>query len=187
MACQDDGEVRLPRILVRKPKRGDIHPLSKSMLARALQRIPLEYLYGLTRIELRARHGNGIGAPFGAYRPGDKVVILYSLPMVWLIDWMTEGYQKDLERFGARVSQDGRTWQVRWRSRSWLSLWFFKEIVLHELGHHFAEQYKNKRSRIRGIRFREMNANLHSFRLARAMFHRWKKRRGPKTPREHAS
>jgi hypothetical protein len=146
------------------------------MLARALKRIPLEYPYGLSRIELRARHGNGIGAPFAAYRPDEEVVVLYSLPVLWVIDWMSEGCQRDLETLGARVSPQGRTWHVRWRSRPHLALWFFKEVVVHKLGHHFAEQYENKRGRIRGIRFRERNADLHSLRLTRAMFARARKR-----------
>lgn len=176
----EDGEASLPRIIARRPKSGDIHPLPKSVLAHALKTIPVEYLYGLSRVELRARRGSRIGEPFAAYRPDEKVVVLYSLPMLWVIDEMSEGAHKDMAAFGARVSQQGRLWHVYWPSETRLSLWFFKEVVMHELGHHFAEQYKRKRGRIRGVRFREMNADLHSFRLTREMFNRFRRRRQAK-------
>jgi hypothetical protein len=172
----EDGEPSLPRIVARQPRRGDIHPLPKSVLAGALRTIPIEYVYGLSRVELRARPGR-IGDPFGAYRPREKVIILYSLPRLWVVDRMSESGQRDLEAFGARVSQRGRQWHISWPSEAGLAVWFFKEVVTHELGHHFAEQYKNKRGRIRGITCREMNADLHSFRLTREMFNRLKRRR----------
>ena len=172
----EDGAPNLPRITARRPKRGDVHPLPKSILAGALKTIPVEYIYGLSRIELRARRGR-IGDPFGAYRPDEKVIILYSLPRLWVVDLMSEGGQKDLEAFGARVSQQGCQWHVYWPSEAGLAVWFFKEVVTHELGHHFSSQYEKKRGRIRGVKFREMNANLHSFRLTREMFNRLKRRR----------
>ncbi len=173
----EDGEPRLPRIVVRKPKRGDIHPLSKSVLAHALKTIPVEYIYGLTRVELRARQGNRIGDPYGAYWPDEKAIVFYSLPVLWVVDRMSEGGQKDMEQFGAKVWQQGRQWHVRWRSKRHLAFWFFKEVVVHELGHHFANQYKNKRGRIRGVRFEEMNAELHSLRWMRELLNRGRRRR----------
>ena len=171
----EDGRPYLPRIVARKPKSGDIHPLPKTVLAGALRTIPVEYMYGLSRIELRARQGR-IGDPFGAYRPDEKIIVLYSLPRLWVVDMMSEGGQRDLEAFGARVSQHGRQWHVHWPSEVHLAVWFFKTVVTHELGHHFSEQYRKKRGRITGMRFREMNANLHSFRLTREMFNRIRRR-----------
>lgn len=174
-----DGEAHLPRIIARQPRSGDVHPLPKSILTGALKTVPVEYIYGLSCVELRARKGK-IGDPFGAYRPREKVIILYSLPRLWVVDRMSEGGQKDLEAFGARVSQQGRQWHIYWPSEAGLAVWFFKEVVTHELGHHFAEQYKNKRGRIRGVKFREMNADLHSLRLTREMFNRLRRRRQAK-------
>ena len=95
-------------------------------------------------MELRARQGDKIGDPFGVYRPREKAIILYSLPRLWVLDMMSKGGQRDLEASGARVSQHGREWHVYWPSKAGLAVWFFKEVVTHELGHHFAEQYKNK-------------------------------------------
>jgi hypothetical protein len=178
----EDGEPCLPRIIARKPRRGDVHPLPKSILAGALRTIPIEYIYGLSRIELRARQGR-IGDPFGAYGRDEKTIIFYSLPRLWVVDLMSEGGQKDLEAFGAKVSQHGRQWHVYWPSEAGLAVWFFKEVVTHELGHHFCNQYEKKRGRIRGVKFREMNANLHSLRLTREMFNRLKRRRQLKQER----
>ncbi len=173
----EDGEPCLPRIIARQPKHGDIHPLPKSVLAHLLKSIPAEYLYGLSGVELCARQGKRIGEPFGEYRPAEKVIILYSLPTSWIIDVMSEGGQKRMEAYGARVSQHGRRWHVHWPSEVGLGVWFFKEVVTHELGHHFAEQYKKKRGRIQGVRFKEMNADLRSSRMTREMFNRLKRRR----------
>ncbi|MBM4028115.1 MAG: hypothetical protein FJ280_22380 [Planctomycetes bacterium] len=175
----EDGVACLPRIVARRPREGDVHPLSKSILAGALKTVPVEYLYGLSRVELRATKGK-IGDPFGAYRPREKVIILYSLPRRWVVDRMSEGGQRDLEAFGARVLPQGGQWHVDWPSEAGPAVWFFKEVLTHELGHHFAEQYKNKRGRIRGVKFREMNADLHSCRLTREMFRRLKRRRETK-------
>jgi hypothetical protein len=50
------GEYIYPRVIEKKPRRGDVHPLDKSFLTHTLKDIvPLEYVYGLTCIELRAR------------------------------------------------------------------------------------------------------------------------------------
>jgi len=184
IARDEEGEPCLPRIVARKPRCGDFHPLPKSLLVRALKDVPLEYLYGLSAIELRARQGNKVGDPYGLYRPRDKVIILYSVPKLWVFDTMAEDYPKYLQRFGARVSQHGRQWHVYWPSRAGLAVWFFQDVVTHELGHHFAEQYKNKRSRIQGRRFREMDAELRSFRVAREVFARLRKRRKARQAQE---
>ena len=176
IARDEDGEPYLPRIIARQPRRGDIHPLPKSVLRGALRTIPVEYIYGLSRIELRALQGR-IGDPFGVYSRDERAIILYSLPRLWVVDLMSEGGQEDLEAFGARVSQHGRQWHVYWPSEAGWVVWFFKEVVTHELGHHFSHQYEKKRGRIRGVKFREMNASLHSCRLTREMFNRLKKRR----------
>lgn len=75
----EDGGVILPRIVERRPKPGDSHPLPKRALQALLQKIPVEYLYGLKRIELRARWD---GMEFLAcYVPQQREIRLYSLPM----------------------------------------------------------------------------------------------------------
>jgi hypothetical protein len=173
----ENGQIRLPRIIVRHPAHGDIHPLSRKFISRALRTIPVEYLYGLTHIELRARQGKQIGKPFGKYRSSEKAIILYSLPMNWVIDELAIGPRENMEAFGAEVvcKEDG--WHVHWPSKASIGVWYFTEVLTHELGHHFAEQYKKKRGRIRGHRFAELNAELHSCRLTRELFNRVRRRR----------
>lgn len=172
-----EGEIRLPKIIVRRPRRGDIHPLPKTVLSGALRRIPVVYLYGLTRIELRPRQGTQIGRPFGRYWSDEKAIILYSLPMRWVLHDMPRGLADDLELYRAKIMRRENTWHVRWTSEASIAVWYFHDVLTHELGHHFAEQYKKKRGRIRGRRFAELNAELHSFRLTRDMFNRLRRRR----------
>ena len=62
-----EGKRRLPPIIARKPRRGDEHPISTSELERFLAGTGTEYLYGLKRIELRARVSESVGDPFGCY------------------------------------------------------------------------------------------------------------------------
>ena len=91
-----------------------------------------------------------------------------------LNEWMDPRHIRT-EAFGADVSQSGNMLQVHWPSESGLAAWFFTDTVMHELGHHFGEQYKKKRRLTKGRRFEEMNAELHAFRLTRAMVRRKQK------------
>jgi hypothetical protein len=173
-----DGSVWLPRIIVRRPAPGDVHPLPKQVLTGAIRLdVPVEYIYGLDRIELRARKGNRIGKhPFAEYWRDEKVIILYSLPMNWVVDSMPADRRRSVESFSAEVQREGKEWHVRWLSEAGLTMWFFTEVFLHELGHHFAEQYKKKRGRIGGRKFNELNADLHALRLSRDAFKRFRRR-----------
>ena len=69
----------LPRVVARKPRRGDVHALSPSAIRAFLRALPVEQLRGLRRIELRARVDD-VGAPFALYRREERDIILYSLP-----------------------------------------------------------------------------------------------------------
>lgn len=169
-----NGVPCLPRIIARRPRRGDEHPLPKSILTGALRTVPVEYLYGLTRIELRAR-ASKVGDPYGYYAPVKKFIVLYSLPRQWTTDCLSRSDRERMERFGAEVTQNGRTYHVHWPSEPGLAVWFFTDTVMHELGHHFSEQYKKKRGPLKGRWFREMSAELHALRLTRAMVRRRQK------------
>src|SRR5438552_12590494 len=56
----------LPRVIERPPAFGDIHPLAGRTVRCLFRRIPLEYLYGLARIELRPRQTAAVGQPLAA-------------------------------------------------------------------------------------------------------------------------
>jgi hypothetical protein len=47
MPRDDDGAIVYPRVVVRKPRPGDIHSLPRRDWPLLLRCLPLEYLYGL--------------------------------------------------------------------------------------------------------------------------------------------
>lgn len=80
---ESDGSTELPRVVWSRPRNGDRHPLSAAVIRQILQRdVPIEYLNGLARIELRARSAE-VGQPYAWYLPGERTILLYSLPLEW--------------------------------------------------------------------------------------------------------
>ena len=59
-----------------------------------------------------------------------------------------------------------------------MSLWFFLEVLAHELGHHHVEHYRAKNSRVGGWNHEEFIADLHALRIRRAEFRRFRQRQG---------
>jgi hypothetical protein len=164
----------LPRIVERKPRHGDLHPLSPAQIRRILMRLPAEQRHGLLRIELRARTA-AVGKPFAEYRRDERVILLYSLPRDgW---WLPSAFDFEplrLPRYGARVFAQPHGTSITWRSPSALALWFWIEVLAHELGHHV----RNRRSpRFARLRDEESVADLHSRRAWAALL------RGPKAAR----
>jgi hypothetical protein len=171
-----DGSVALPRIVVRRPRRGDIHPISAASLRGVLKReVPIEYLNGLTRIELRPRQGI-VGDPFACYLPDEKAIILYSLPMEWTWDYVppTDLIAK-MFRFFALIEQTDDGLNIRWPAREVFGLWFFVAVVAHELAHHYRRQYRIRRGSLRDRRYEEFVAELHSERFFAALRKRYKR------------
>jgi hypothetical protein len=104
------------------------------MVRGILKRLPIEYLYGLRRVELRAREEE-VGCPYAWYIPDERAIILFSLPMEWEL-----GFGVDLidmrDIFHAEVSElDGR-WFIRWPDPELRAMWFYAAVFGHELGHH---------------------------------------------------
>lgn len=164
----------LPRIITRRPSPGDIHPLEPNILRGALRLdAPVEYLYGLTAIELRARQGTGIGQPYGLYRPGEKSIVLYSLPLQWELPSASENVILKLRAFGASVLEEDKRVVVSWNSRVRLAVWFFVDVVAHELGHHYRNQYKISVGRPGSMPHEEWQAELHAARIEKALRKRW--------------
>ncbi len=159
------GDIVLPRIVEREPRRGDIHPISKRSLSRWLQEIPEKYIYGLSGVELRARKTEAIGQPYGSYRLDEKVIILYSLPTKWNLQHLRPTRTQEFRRFGARVSTAGSNSSITWPNVEALSHWFCTAILAHELGHHFRNQYKQRR-KVGSDIDEELVADLHAIRLS---------------------
>lgn len=165
-----DGSIRFPRIVERRAKPGDAHPLTKADINRVFDRIPLEYLYGLDRIELRSRAARDVGDPFGCYLPDERAVILYSLPEAWHLPGLGIRMRRALERYRAQITETEAGVTVEWPVRGSLIVWFFFDVLMHELGHHFVRQYRHKNGPIRGRLYNELIADLHANRYADRRF-----------------
>jgi hypothetical protein len=168
------GNPLYPRIIVRRARQGDIHPLTRQQLKSVFQNIPLKYLYGLHAIEMRARQDNRIGDPFGKYSIEDKIIILFSLPL----EWQLEGAKIDsLPEFilrcqlcKAEITESERGVTIKWSDKTWLSFWYYMEIFTHELGHHYNIQYRHKKGRFGKIAHEEFVEDLHARRIISAYF-----------------
>lgn len=170
IARRPNGDVQLPRIVERAPAPGDIHPVPKKSLRWMLEYVPVAYLYGLRRIELRPRKdGDLVGSPFGVYLHDERAVLLYSLPPVWLYETLEERFRKSLERYNASIKPTSEGLIVRWPRRASLGLWFFGYVVTHELRHHYNERYKFKRKAHSTVAAEEASANLHADRVMEAI------------------
>lgn len=165
-----DGSVVLPHVLSRAPARGDVHPLGKSVLSHLLGKLPVEYLYGLSRVELRARQGDEVGSPFAIYWKDERAIILYSLPMVWRFRSISRDFARSLLKFYADIQFEEESVVVSWRDESVMALWFYCDVFTHELGHHFVRQYRGKNSGIRSRRHEELVAELHARRFTDELF-----------------
>lgn len=160
-----DGSPVLPRIVERAPAPGDIHPISKQLLKKLLSVVPVEFLYGLNRIELRARRADD--TLMGYYGVLEREIILYSRPQEESCLCRISHFGGSMLRFGAILTprEDGR-YAVSWPSERHRAHWFYSYVVAHELGHHFVEQYKTKNGRIRKRIHEEAVADLHADRIS---------------------
>jgi hypothetical protein len=168
------GEIVLPRIVVRRPRRGEIHPLPARALRKILRReVPIEYLNGLERIELRPRIANEVGDPFGMYLRAEKTIVLYSLPLEWTWErGVPRSLIAGMRRFYAQVEETPSEVHVRWPAAEVLLMWFFIEVFAHELGHHYRYQYRIRRGSGAARRHEEFIADTHTARFYGAMIER---------------
>ena len=75
---------------------------------------------------------------------------------------------------------------MTWPAPEVLGLWFFHDVVTHELGHHYVEQYSTRRKRPASVAAHEVVAELHSYRLSVDWFRRVRAARtAEKTDRDH--
>lgn len=165
-----DGEPRFPRVIERAPTPGDTHPIPKRVLRRVLTELPIEYVYGLSRIEMRARQEPYIGNPFGCYLRDERAILLYSLPPVWSFSQLPDNLRQSLERFYACILPSSPGFIIMWPEPGLLALWFYSYVFTHELGHHFAEQYKVKNGVMPSRSASERSADLHARRLTDLLF-----------------
>ncbi len=179
-----DADLRLrrgerpPRIRVRKPRPGDVHPIEPTHLGNLLRAAPLQYIQGLRTVELRARPTATVGEPFAVYRPREKTIILYSLPLTWTWQGLLHepSFAASMRWHRASVAVDGTGVAVRWPSRTRLGFWFWRFVLNHELAHHYRYHYRARRSLTMETR-EEAVADVHAHRLFRAFLRRARARR----------
>ena len=174
-----EGEPVFPRIVVKPPTAGDIHPLTKSNLQRLFDQVPIEYLYGLRRIELKPRPNNDVGNPFALYSPSEKTIKLFSLPREWKLKHLNNSIRYSLEKFHAEITEDEELIVVRWRNVEVMCLWYYCDVFAHELGHHFKTQYYHKNGGFGSYRDQEFVAELHAKKFTDAVFNKLKKGEKP--------
>jgi hypothetical protein len=163
------GEFEFARVIERRPRPGDIHPVPKELVEALLLLVPLEYVVGLRRVELRAREG-AVGQPYAAYWPDERAIVVYSVPRTWEPRHLADYERRSMRRYGATVAQTQRGWQVYWNESSELDLWFAYIVLFHELGHHFDRQYRRRRGGVRGRPAQESSADQISRRVFRGLW-----------------
>lgn len=163
----------VPRVVERGPAAGDIHPLQSRAVRGLFERIPAEYLYGLTRVELRPRRTKAIGRPFGCYWRDEKAIILYSVPpVVWQFRSLSADFRHSLAACHAAITRRDDHVFVTWPDDALISLWYYAHVFTHELGHHYVEQYRAKNGRVGGKLFGEFVAEMHARRFTAQLFKR---------------
>lgn len=159
----DSNSDFLPRIIERKPKLGDIHPLSKKDVLNYLSTIPEEYLYKLEIIELSPRPKDP-GDPLGRYYPSDKKIVLYSHPTKFIQSDIIYCLLYHLMSKNGDPAPD--TWEiidnklhVEWDFAKLRKL-YLEEVLPHEFGHHFYYINKNRR-KLPKFKYHEILADIH--------------------------
>ncbi len=135
--------------------------------------MPVDYLYGLKQVELCARTSEAIGKPYGYYLPSEKVIRLFSVPPTeWRIDEI--GAKSVFQAHGADVEIEDDSLLVRWKRPVDVAYLMYREVFLHELGHHFDNQYRHKKKWPDSRRAEEASATRRAYELAkRSAFSRW--------------
>lgn len=137
-------EVALPRIIERKPRIGDINPVSTSSIRKYLQTLSPEFYFKLKAIEIKPRTGNKLH-PLAEYQSDSKTIIIYSHPIeveyelgavITFTKMADEGYLIP----HCEVKADSVC--VTWDMES-LEEYYLKEVLNYELLHHV--NYLNRR------------------------------------------
>jgi hypothetical protein len=166
-----NGRVIYPRIIIRKPRPGDIHPLNRKLITFAYKKLPLEYFYGLKEIELRART-DAVSKPFAKYSIYAKKIIMYSVPKEqWYIEDAPRPLIAALRRYSAKVRKFEDGIIVEWEE-DFLLFMFYLSIFFHELGHHYLFQYKCKKRPPMDVYLNEWHADAQVVKLQKLAFGR---------------
>ncbi len=164
-----------PKVTVveRKCLKSDYHPLDKAMIKELIQELPAEYTYGLKAIELSDRNSREIGQPYAVYREDEKSIIIYSVPKdAWAFESLGQDTRDMYFEHGAEENESESLISILWKTQLDLAYFMFMEVFLHELGHHFVNQYRCRNRAPKRDSENEGLANLHAERLSKnALFY----------------
>ena len=147
---------------------GDVHPLTRQHISTFLRYLPVDYVYGLRRVELRGRTSEEIGDPYGYYLNGEKTIVLFSVPPdLWQFPHTPGGSYWRFEVHDAEVEVVNDQVHVRWKRPVDLAYFFYREVFLHELGHHYHNQYRSRNKHPRYYAAKEASATRHAIQLAK--------------------
>jgi len=162
-ASAPDSLTPLPRLCVKGTSEGRIHPAGKAEIARVLRFFGPSCSYGLRSIELAYRHDHDGGGDrdllMGRLIVPGRIVLYDQMPSPWLLPYqLSAGATARLQRAGAIVDWGGRDepTAVRWPGATLRDYMLF-DVLMHEVGHHMAQQYTGKR-RVRARRTKDHEA-----------------------------
>jgi len=149
-----------PRVVARKPRRGDVHALSPADIRAFLRALPPVQLRGLRRIELRARIDD-VGNPFALYRREERDILLFSLPAdEWWMSTIDAECARELRRAGATILRHDHGVSIHFRSGGMDA--FMRDVLAHELGHHLRNETVARYPRVGRTADEEAVADLHA-------------------------
>lgn len=161
----------LPRFVVKRPRKGFLHPATKSDIIDLLEFFGEQCFYGLDSIKLlqgtssfAAASGSGAASILLGRLEVPGCIILYDLPeSPWVInDALPDAQIEQLKAAGAEIEifASGAQTRVSWTDEN-LKNFFLFDVFMHEVGHHLIQQYKGKRKvRVARTRDHEHYANL---------------------------
>jgi hypothetical protein len=149
-----------PRVVARKPRRGDVHPLSPTAIRAFLRALPPVQLKGLRRIELRARIED-VGDPFALYRREERDILIFSLPAdEWWMSSLDAECARELKRAGAAILRHDHGVSIHFRNGGMDA--FVRDVLAHELGHHLRNETVARYPRVGRTADEEAVADLHA-------------------------
>jgi len=156
---------KLPAIRQAKTRPGYLHPATPTDIVEVIDALGDEVVYGLRSIELaQARPGTRGRLIFGSFALPDRILLYEVRRPPWTIRASPD--PTDIMRMteaGARVAAEpvaGVT-TVEWPGET-LKWFFLLDVLLHELGHHHAQQYR-RRFRSRALRTKDHEAYAQQF------------------------
>jgi hypothetical protein len=81
---------------------------------------------------------------------------------------VSESLLRAMKRFFAVIEVGGGRTTVLWPTRELLAVWYYTEVLAHELGHHYRRQYRGRRGSGALQAHEEFVAELHSHRFYKA-------------------